>query len=143
MSNAADSLLRARAGLVLLAAALALAGCATPPPSCTDGRQVMVSETLVFGRARPGGEVTEAEWARFLAEEVTPRFPDGFSSWPAAGQWRGADGRILKEASQVLLIVHAGGADTQARVAAVARRYRERFEQEAVLRLSQPGCVSF
>jgi len=103
----------------------------------------MASETLVFGRARPGGEVSGAEWAAFLVEVVTPRFPDGFSHWPAAGQWRGADGQVLREASEVLWIVHGDDPAAQARIGEVAALYRQRFDQEAVLRQRSNACVSF
>ncbi|MBK8150387.1 MAG: DUF3574 domain-containing protein [Acidobacteria bacterium] len=37
-------------------------------------------------------QVSEDEWEKFLAEEVTPRFPDGFTVISAIGQYRGADG---------------------------------------------------
>src|SRR5262245_20410541 len=35
---------------------------------------------LYFGRSIPGGgQVSDNEWEKFLADVVTPRFPDGFT----------------------------------------------------------------
>ena len=33
----------------------------------------------------PGGIVTSDEWAKFLSDAVTPRFPGGFTVWLAGG----------------------------------------------------------
>jgi hypothetical protein len=39
-----------------------------------------VRETLYFGRSRPdGGTVSDEEWKIFLADIVTPRFPEGLT----------------------------------------------------------------
>ena len=51
-----------------------------------------VSELLYFGSATPEGRVSAEDWSAFLAETVTPRFPDGLTAWPASGQWRGKAG---------------------------------------------------
>lgn len=103
----------------------------------------MVSDTLTFGTNKPGGVVTADEWRDFLAAGVTPRFPQGITSWSAAGQWRGASGVLEHEASYVLQLVHADGSDEERRVREVMDLYRKRFEQEAVLRVRLPACTSF
>jgi len=101
-----------------------------------------VEETLYFGRERPaGGEVSDAEWARFVEATVAPAFPDGFTTWEAQGAWRGNDGRLVREGSQVLMVVHAGDASSDERVRLVADAYRKQFEQEAVLRLGTATCM--
>ena len=53
-----------------IVAALALAACAQPPvPSCTAPLKPALEIDLYFGRDKPGGgEVSEAEWAAFVAE---------------------------------------------------------------------------
>jgi hypothetical protein len=49
--------------------------------------------------------VTEAEWAAFLNEEVTPRFADGLSVLDVRGQYREPHGRIERERTKLLVVV--------------------------------------
>ena len=57
---------------------------------------------LYFGTAMPDGAVTDEEFRAFIDREVTPRFPDGLTVLEAEGQFRGADGILVKERSFVL-----------------------------------------
>src|SRR3954463_6899250 len=51
--------------------------------------QTYLRTELYFGTDKPdGAAVTEEEWTRFLAEEVTARFPDGFTVLEGYGQFR-------------------------------------------------------
>jgi Protein of unknown function (DUF3574) len=123
---------------------LALGACAmSPTPQCRPGEQAAVNDTSYFGTARPGGgRVSSDEWASFLATVVTPRFPDGFSVWPAAGQWRAADGSVVHEDAYVLNLVHPDDTASEAALRAIAADYKSRFGQEAVLRVRSPACMS-
>ena len=126
-----------------LAATLALSACtATPAALCRDGEERVIADTLYFGTNRPGGVVGADEWQDFLATSVTPRFPQGITSWRASGQWRSETGRLEHEASYVLQLVHANSEGTERAVRDVMTDYRKRFEQEAVLRVRMPACVS-
>ena len=58
---------------------------------CREGRLLLQRETDT------GREVSEAEWASFLNDEVTPRFPDGLSVLDVRGQSRNLQGRIERE----------------------------------------------
>jgi len=139
---------------VIGAAAIALlAGCAAAPSPGADasaacqppGAHRMLQADLLFGRDIAGrAPVTDAERAAFLADIVTPRFPDGFTVWDTHGQWRDrATGRIVREASFVIRIVADDTADTYARLAAIRHAYRERFRQESVGITLVPACASF
>ena len=126
-----------------LATALVVAACAaTPAALCRDGEECVIADTLYFGTNKPGGIVSADEWQDFLATGVTPRFPHGITSWRASGQWRSEAGKLEHEASYVLQLVHANSADTERAVREVMTDYRKRFEQEAVLRVRLPACVS-
>jgi hypothetical protein len=95
----------------------------------------MVRDTLYFGRNRPnGGAVREAEWRRFLNEIITPRFPDGLTVVKATGQWRNASGQIEREASEVVTVLHSGDPTARGKISEIIAEYRQRFDQEAVLR---------
>lgn len=121
-----------------------LAACAhAGMPRCATGSQPVVQERLYFGTQRPAGVVSGAEWSAFVDEVVAAAFPDGFTAWDAAGGWRGADGRPLREASHVVEIVHPAGTATDTAIAKVIADYKTRFDQEAVMQARVPACVAF
>jgi hypothetical protein len=118
-----------------MALLLVLAGCAH-----TGG---WVSDRLYCGRSVPGGgAVSDVEWALFMSEVVTPRFPDGLTVWRAEGQWREGE-TIVHEPSMVLEILHHGEPSAIASIEAIAREYRKRFHQSAVLRVTVPARAAF
>ncbi|WP_158100942.1 DUF3574 domain-containing protein [Variovorax sp. JS1663] len=127
------------------ALAVALGACASlQPTACRQGEQALVQDTLYLGTGKPqGGVVTPQEWDDFLQGTVTPRFPQGLSVLPASGQWRGADGAIVRENSYLLQLVHPDDEASDQSVGAIAAAYKSRFQQEAVLRARSRACVSF
>ena len=128
--------------LVVALAAL-VAGCAAGRPVCTPREQPAVNDLLYFGTAIPGGGgVTTQEWDEFLRSIVTPLFPAGLSSWAAAGQWRGADGRVVREDSHVLQLLHPADDASEESIRRIIAEYERRFEQEAVLRVRADACTS-
>ena len=112
-------------------ASLLLSGCMAvqpPPPACPSGQNYLHTAQLFFGRnvgGKPG--VTEADFRRFVDEELTPRFPDGLTVLDGGGQWRGEENRLIREASKVVLIVMPKGRDAGARIEAVRSAYKNRF----------------
>ncbi len=105
----------------------------------------MLRAELLFGR-NIGGRfgVTETLWARFLAQEVTPRFPDGLTVVDASGQWRdSASNRIVRERSKILIIAFESAADSQAKLDAVVEAYKKRFRQQSVGVVIRPACAAF
>ena len=72
---------------------------------------------------------------------VTPRFPQGLTTWPASGQWRANDGTLTREDSHVLNLVHDDDAATEQAVLELVDAYKTRFRQEAVLRVRTPSCT--
>ncbi|GAA4341522.1 hypothetical protein GCM10023165_22270 [Variovorax defluvii] len=114
------------------------------PAFCRPGEQALVHDTLYFGTGKPqGGVVTQHDWDDFLKSSVTPRFPQGLSVLPASGQWRGADGALVRETTYVLQLVHPDDDASDQAVRAIAADYKARFQQEAVLRARSPSCISF
>ena len=133
----------------LLLLSILLSGCAGPQAATGPGAasppgaapQDQVATILFFGMSTPdGGEVSEPQWQRFLDEVVTPRF-GGLTAVDADGQYVTAAGRIEKEPSKMLIIVHAA-ADAGA-IEEVRRIYCERFNQQSVLKVTLRGEVSF
>ena len=99
---------------------------------------------LYFGRNKPGGEVSEEQFAHFLAVEVTKRFPDGLTLIDGLGQFLDSSGTIVKEKSKLLILFYPLS-DRQAdgRVEDVRTAYKGQFQQESVLRTDTLQRVSF
>ncbi len=128
-------------------AAFILAACASTPGStsaCAHG-EAMVETQLFFGLSKPGGgTVGDKHWAQFVADEITPRFPEGFSVIDGAGFWRdGATQRTISEKSKVVVRLHPAAADADKAIADIIDAYKTRFEQEAVLRVDRTVCAQF
>jgi hypothetical protein len=113
---------------------------AQPLLQCGGTQNSWLVADLLFGRSR----VSETRFARFLAAEVTPRFPDGFTVFDARGQWRapGSD-RISKERSSMLTIAMPSRSDNDAKLQQIIDAYKTRFRQRSVGLILRPACVSF
>lgn len=135
-----------RAALVL---ALLLTGCVSvdidgSSPICRPGLAPRITADLYFGRnIGPSLAVSDADWALFVDEEITPRFPDGLSVSDIAGQWKGEDGVVVREPAKVVMIVLSGEQAEYARLDAVRDAYRKRFRQESVMLVQRQACVGF
>ena len=133
-----------RAALLILFAAQAAAA-AAQGLECRNPAQPMMVAELLFGR-NIGGRlgVTEAKWQKFLAREVTPRFPDGLTVFDAAGQWRDTKTkRVTRERSKVVMIVTTADAQVAERIDAIVAAYKQRFKQQSVGVMTRPACVAF
>ena len=130
--------------LAVVALLLTFTGSAGAQPECRLGKPQQVAE-LMFGRKighRLG--VSEAQWARFLDREITPRFPDGLSVIDARGQWRDTKrNRIVREPSKLVQIVLPGKPEDDARLHEIAAAYKTRFRQQSVGIVLRAACVSF
>jgi hypothetical protein len=130
---------------VLPCAAAAGAAAQSPVSACHGVQQRREVAELLFGRdiGRRLG-VSEPAWRRFMAREITPRFPDGLTVTDAFGQWRDPEGgRIVREPSKRVEIVLPGKPDDGARLDAIVSAYKRQFRQRSVGLIVQPACVSF
>ena len=113
-------------------------------PPCPAGTDHFIEYRLFFGRSQDTVEtVTDTAWREFLAEEITPRFPDGLAVLDAAGQWRDGSGTIVWERSKVVLVLAESGATGMRHTEEIAQAYKRTFGQESVLRAISTACVSF
>jgi hypothetical protein len=128
-----------------LAALLPLASATAQTLSCTAPQKPMLEIELLFGR-NIGGRlgVSEVRWARFLAHEVTPRFPDGLTVLDAAGQWRDARTQaVMREPAKLVRLVVPVDTQTDDKIGAIVAAYKKQFRQDAVGVLTRPACASF
>jgi hypothetical protein len=132
--------LRAFTVAAALLLALAVSAGAQPALQCSGAQKSWIVAELLFGRSH----VSDRNWDRFLADEVTPRFPDGLTVYDAKGQWRNPETKtISRERSKVVMIAMPAGADNDARLQAVIEAYKTRFKQQSVGLILRPSCVSF
>ena len=87
--------------------------------------------------------VSEDAWATFLADTVTPRFPDGLTVTDGAGQWQTEGGEILREGAKVLTLLVWLDDTALKRIDEISEEYERRFGQESVLRVAGESCASF
>jgi hypothetical protein len=114
----------------------------TERPTTTPGSWIRTE--LYFGTAKPGGVVTEAQFAAFVDEVVTPRFPDGLTLLTGYGQFRMSTGEIKQEMSHVLILFYPpGGRNSNKFIEEIRQIYKMRFEQESVLRADSTEQISF
>ncbi|KYG18760.1 hypothetical protein D3C81_90400 [compost metagenome] len=134
-----------------LVTALLLSGCVATAQNATQQKpkvcgtgDPMVQTTLYFGLNRPTGPViTAAEWQSFVDRQVTPRFKDGLSVFDAKGQWLGNDGKLARENSKALMLIHAPGKESETNIEALRSSYKQQFAQDSVMRVDAPVCVAF
>jgi hypothetical protein len=115
-------------------------------PPCHAPALSMLRIELMFGR-NVGDDlaVTEDAWASFLAAEVVPRFPYGFSVVDAAGPRtdKPAANLFLAEPSKIVIIIAPDAPETEQRIAAVEAAYKRQFQQQSVVVASRSVCASF
>ncbi len=104
----------------------------------------MVETMLFLGLARPNGEVSEAEFARFIEAEVTPRWKEGYTVLEGQGVWFSEQRQITeREPSRVLVRLHDGGPAASSGIEAIRDAYIGTFTQDAVLRTDRMACADF
>ena len=114
--------------LWLLLAVLAVPAGASPSLADeSDARQTV----LYFGlKTDDGAGVSEQAWAQFLAEIVTPHFPDGLTVLEAYGQSDDhgpQPGSVVAQGTRMLILVHPVDAAAAAAVATIKAAWQERF----------------
>lgn len=133
------------------ASALLLSACASVTPAQHGGASAcrvgdaLVETQLFFGLSKPkGGVVSVRAFDAFVAREVAPRFPEGFTVIDGAGFWRdGASGRTISEKSKVIVRLHGADDNADQAIDAIIGAYKTAFDQEAVLRVDRPVCARF
>jgi hypothetical protein len=118
---------------------IAIASPAFAQSPCTLPQKPMLDIELMLGR----GGASETRWQRFVAREVTPRFPDGLTVYETTGQWRDPATKVIThERSRVLrIIVPADSAPDE--IAAITDAYKKQFRQKSVGIVSREVCASF
>jgi hypothetical protein len=113
------------------------------PSGASNKPVAFVRTELFFGTARSGPAVTEDDIRRFIDEEVTSEFGDGLTLLKGQGQFRGGDGRLVKEECFVLVLLYPYDTARKSgqKIQRIRERYKTRFAQQSVLRIDDPYIV--
>jgi hypothetical protein len=137
-----------RAALIMPALFLGLlgpeAGEAAAALHCRAPLEPWTQVELYFGRGLGGDAVVSEEaFDDFLAEVVTPLFPDGLSVIDVAGQFRDGEGDIVHEPTKLLIVLVPEVAAVAPDIQTIIAAYKDRFDQQTVLHAEQPACIAF
>jgi hypothetical protein len=112
--------------------------------ACRQPAKSMARLELLFGTSRRHRvPISEEEWSAFLDAEVTPRFPQGLTVLSGPGQWRGKSGQVEKERSYVLVVWYEPSGVADSHIESIRSAFRQRFDQDSVMRVDGASCVSF
>ena len=100
-------------------------------------------ERIYFGLNTPDGTVSDAQWNKFLAKVVTPRFPEGLTVIQGRGQWLGANSKIAYEESRILELVHDDSPEHARAILEITSANKSQFQQEAVMIVRTDTNVCF
>ena len=105
----------------------------------------MLVAELFFGRRIKGREPpTDAEWAEFTENTITPNFPDGFTVFDGEGQWRDPrTGHIAHDPTKILLVAAKREPHLVRRLSAVIDAYKYKFHQQSVGLITRDSCAAF
>ncbi len=103
-----------------------------------------IKTEIYFGRNIPGGqEISRGAWEEFLDKVITPRFPKGLTVYDAYGQMQHEDGRIEKQSTWVVILVHQKDPAIDKSVQELIEEFRKQFKQAQVMLLSAPTMAQF
>ena len=130
-----------RARLLVLGLLSAEASEAAQAIRCRAPLEPWTQVELYFGRGLGGDAVVSEEAFRdFVAQDVTPLFPDGLSVIDVAGQFRDSEGAIVREPAKLLILLVPDVAAVAPDVGMIIAAYKERFDQQSVLHASNPSA---
>lgn len=129
--------------MVLVVLTLSLAAGAYAP-TCTAAPATAPAEwvktEIYFGRDLPGGqEISRWAWADFMDKALTPHFPQGLTVYEAYGQMQHADGRIEKQSTWVVAIVHPKDPAIDKAVQESIAAFRKQFHGAQVAHVCTPA----
>jgi hypothetical protein len=144
LTSAKVAVLAMLIGLLGVLPAATAATAANGPQATVSQGNLFHRTELYFGRNRPGGEVSEAEFQHFLEVEVTKRFPDGLTLLDGLGQFLDSAGTIEKEKSKLLILFYPlNDREAGRKIEDIRSAYKGQFQQESVLRADTLERVSF
>ena len=129
---------------VVLAMSLVVGACDTargaePATGVVTAPSEWVKTEIYFGRDLPGGqEISRWAWAAFMDKVLTRHFPKGLTVYEAYGQMQHADGRIEKQSTWVVAVVHPKDPAIDKAIREIIDAFRKQFSKAQVVCVSSP-----
>lgn len=114
-----------------------------PEHSANNVSQTLTKDELYFGLSKQQGTITETEWKGFLEEVITPRFQAGLTVIDADGQYLNTAGILTREQTKLVILIHSDTPQEKRFIQEIITKYKQRFNQESVLRVTSSVAVSF
>ena len=132
-----------RAGVVLalslVVGAYDIARGAEPATAAVQAPAEWVKTEIYFGRDFPDGqEISRWAWADFMDKVLTRHFPKGLTVYEAYGQMQHADGRIEKQSTWVVAVVHPKDPAIGKAIQESTDAFRKQFNKAQVVHVSTP-----
>ena len=113
-------------------------------PAVRSKHETLIKDELYFGMSKPeGGMISEAQWEQFLNSEITPRFRDGLTVLDGYGQYLNSRGILAREKTKVVILIYSPSSEKNQAINEIIDSYKQKFQQESVLRVSSTVQVSF
>lgn len=94
--------------------------------------EIWIKEELYFGRGLPNGStISDEQWREFVETTISPHFPEGFSVLDVNGYYLNH-----REPTKLLIILHPNSLEAERSLREIINQYKEKFQQESVLRVS-------
>jgi Protein of unknown function (DUF3574) len=104
----------------------------------------IIKDELYFGLSKPGGKIiSEAEWQQFLNSAIAPRFREGLTVINANGQYLNQNGKLIREKTKLVILIYQSDITKNSHIQEVVAKYKQRFQQESVLRTTSNVKLSF
>ena len=98
-----------------------------------------VKAEIYFGRDLPAGqEISRWAWADFMDKVLTRHFPKGLTVYEAYGQMQHANGRIEKQSTWVVAVVHPKDPATDKAIQEIIDAFRRQFNKAQAVYVSTP-----
>ena len=112
---------------------------AEPAAAAVTATAEWVKTEIYFGRDLPGGrEISRWAWADFMDKVLTRHFPKGLTVYEAYGQMQHADGRIEKQSTWVVAVVHPKDPAIDKAIRESIDAFRKQFNKAQVVYVSTP-----
>lgn len=129
--------------LPVLALVALLSSCHPAARACQMGNPLIQTQ-LYFGLDKKDGVVSKQEWENFVAQEIAPRFPEGFTIVDGHGFWLSEETKkTISENSKLVTRIHDGSVMQDKAISDIIDHYKTAFAQEAVMRIDAPVCAAF
>ena len=125
--------------LLAFGCALAAAGTAA---ACPPGLHAAATAELFFNVGDNDGGAAIGDWRRFVADEVTPRFPAQLTATAVFGASPDQAGDFAREPARALVLVLTGEQTERKRIEQIRAAYRDHFGLDSTLIMNQRGCVA-